>query len=72
MIIAEKYSRYSYGDAPTVSRTLDGQSIKRKALTNKDDVRRTELTDEEFMMLPAELYGFSLADKLWRMSLFPC
>ena len=53
---------------PSVSKTLDGQSLERKALTNKNEVRRTEMTDEEYMMFPAKLYGFSLADRKWSTS----
>ena len=30
------------------------------------------LTDDQLMLATPVLYGFSLADKLWRMSMFPC
>ena len=57
--------RYARSSVPNVSRDLDGNSLERKALTRKNDVRRVEMTDDEYMMLPAKIYGFSLADRKW-------
>lgn len=34
----------------------------------KDVILRTQLTEDEFMLMPVVLYGFSLGDRKWRMS----
>ena len=70
--LIEKYARYGYMTVPTTSKTLDGQSTERKALTNKTDIRRVDMTDEEYMLFPAKLWGFSLADRKWSKSKRAC
>ena len=66
--LIEKYARYCGAGVPSVRRDLNGKSLEQRALTNKNEVRRTEMTDEEYMMFPAKLYGFSLADRKWSTS----
>ncbi len=67
--VAEKYIQYAYGDPlPTVKRDLDGKLVGLKVLSTKADARRVDMTAEEFLLMPAKLYGFSLGDRKWRTS----
>ena len=63
----EQYAQNVPEPVPSVVRTLDGLWL-RKALANKNKARRLEMTDDEYMMLPARLFGFSLADRKWSTS----
>ena len=56
-----------YGDfyPDSLEYDLDKKSLSRKALTSKNDVRRVAMTDTEFAMMPAVIYGFGLADRKW-------
>ncbi|PSR74308.1 hypothetical protein PHLCEN_2v9925 [Hermanssonia centrifuga] len=62
----EKFIQYAYGDPlPTVKRDLDGKIVGLKVLSTRADVRRVDMTAEEFLLMPAKLYGFSLGDRKW-------
>ncbi len=64
---AERYIQYAYGDPlPTVKRDLDRTSLDQKILSAKADARRMDMSVDELLLMPAELYGFSLGDRKWR------
>ncbi|KAJ3543469.1 hypothetical protein NM688_g5851 [Phlebia brevispora] len=66
MLDRPRYAQYSMSpQPPSVDRDLDGNTLIRKALSGKNDTRRAEISDEEFMLMPAKMYGFSLADRKW-------
>ncbi len=52
---------------PPMKRDLDGILLDRKVLDSKGDVRRADMTEEEFLLMPSKLYGFSLGDRKWCM-----
>ncbi|THG94989.1 hypothetical protein EW026_g6583 [Hermanssonia centrifuga] len=62
----ERYIQYAYGDPlPTVKRDLDRKSLDQKILSAKADARRVDMSVDELLLMPAELYGFSLGDRKW-------
>lgn len=46
--------------------SLDGQRISAQNLKGKGEERRIEPTDDELLLMPPLLYGFSLTDRKWR------
>ena len=71
----------NYDKFPIVHKTLTGVEIDRHVLRTAASVKQEaeaklpELTDDNLMLTTPILYGFSLSDKQWRMSilsLFEC
>lgn len=65
----------NYDKMSLVTKTIAGRDIDRHAMRTDtssllDQLATLEqLTDDEFMLTPPNLYGFSLADKEWCTSL---
>ncbi|KAJ3554335.1 hypothetical protein NM688_g3159 [Phlebia brevispora] len=51
--------------SPETTRDLDGQLLSRSRILSGREVSRRELTEEELMIMPIRLFGFSLADRKW-------
>ena len=64
----------NYDKMALVTKNLAGREIDRHALradtaANQETLATAEeLTDDQLMLAPANLFGFSLSDKEWRRS----
>ncbi|KAF7798033.1 hypothetical protein EIP86_009245 [Pleurotus ostreatoroseus] len=66
MLDREKFRDYAPTDGtPFAKQDLDGKTLQRTALSSKETMRKVELTEEEYMLMPAKLFGFGLADREW-------
>lgn len=57
---------------PSIVRDLDRKPLVRKGLSKKGDFRRIDIKDEEFLMMPAIVHGFSLSDRKWCTFIHTC